>query len=507
MPDVEFTNLLAVTVIALLAPLTLGLSPGLRLPAVVLEIIAGVVVGPQALGWVEVDLPVSIVALLGLAFLLFLAGLEIDVHRLRGRVLRLAVLGYLVTVALGVAAGVALDAAGWVDSPGLVAITLSATSLGLVVPVLKDAGQVDTGLGQAVVAAASVADFVAIVLLSLLFSGSDAGTGSRLVLLVSFAALVATTAVVISYVARSRRLDMTLTRLQDTTAQIRVRAAVVLLVAFVALAERFGLESILGAFHGRRRGGAARQGLPGAPELPGEARGDRLRLPHPGVLRDQWAPARPERPPGEPVGPRPGPDLRARAAGRPRTTGHALRSAVRPSLGGRGRPAPGDVVAVHRHRDPDRRPDRPHERRHRSGAGLRWSPVGDAVPGCCPRPAPGPAGRPAPAREATSDPVTPDRRPDVAGATVRTPSIGTNTERGRTVAGYGRRCPDPALTLAVAACAQPGRGAHGNAHAVVVRGRADRRARQCVEVAGIRSPAPVRARARAPERQRRAGRQ
>jgi Kef-type K+ transport system membrane component KefB len=248
MPDVEFTNLLAVTAIALLAPLTLGLAPRLRLPAVVLEIIAGVVVGPQALGWVEVDLPVSIVALLGLAFLLFLAGLEIDVHRLRGRVLRLAVLGYLVTVALGVALGAALDAAGWVDSPGLVAITLSATSLGLVVPVLKDAGQVDTGLGQTVVAAASVADFVAIVLLSLLFSSSDAGTGSRLVLLVSFAALVATTAVVISYVARSRRLDMTLTRLQDTTAQIRVRAAVVLLVAFVALAERFGLESILGAF-------------------------------------------------------------------------------------------------------------------------------------------------------------------------------------------------------------------------------------------------------------------
>jgi Kef-type K+ transport system membrane component KefB len=248
MPDVEFTNLLVVTVIALLAPLLLGLAPRMRFPAVVVEIIAGVVVGPQVLGWVEVDLPVSIVALLGLAFLLFLAGLEIDVHQLRGRVLRLALLGYVATVALGLAVGVGVYAVGWVSSPGLVAITLSATSLGLVVPVLKDSGQVDTGLGQATVAAASVADFAAIVLLSLLFSSTAAGTGSRLVLLVSFAALVATTAIVVSFVARSRRLDMTLTRLQDTTAQIRVRAAVVLLVAFVALAEQFGLESILGAF-------------------------------------------------------------------------------------------------------------------------------------------------------------------------------------------------------------------------------------------------------------------
>ncbi len=248
MPDVEFTNLLAITLIALLAPLLLGLAPAWRLPAVVLEIIAGIVVGPQVLGWVEVDLPVSIVAVLGLAFLLFLAGLEIDVHRLRGQVLRLALLGYAVTVVLGMAVGVGLAAAGWVNSAGLVAVTLSATSLGLVVPVLKDAGQVETRLGQTTIAAASVADFAAIVLLSLLFSTSDASAGSRLVLLGCFAALVVTTAVVVSLVARSRRLDMTLTRLQDTTAQIRVRAAVVLLVAFVALAERFGLESILGAF-------------------------------------------------------------------------------------------------------------------------------------------------------------------------------------------------------------------------------------------------------------------
>jgi Kef-type K+ transport system membrane component KefB len=248
MPDAEFVNLLAISVVALLAPLTLGLAPGLRIPSVVLEIIAGVVLGPQVLGWVEVDLPVGIVALLGLAFLLFLAGLEIDVRQLRGTLLRLALAGYVVTLIVGVTVGFGLTAAGWARGPGLIAVTLSATSLGLVVPVLKDAGRVESRLGQTTVAAASVADFAAIVLLSLLFSTSESSTGSRLLLLGMFATLVAATAAAVCLVSSSKRLEMTLTGLQDTTAEIRVRGAVVLLVAFVALAEALGLESILGAF-------------------------------------------------------------------------------------------------------------------------------------------------------------------------------------------------------------------------------------------------------------------
>jgi Kef-type K+ transport system membrane component KefB len=248
MPGVGFVNLFAVAAIALAAPLLLGLAPKLRVPAVVLEIVAGIALGPSGLGWLEPDLPVQIVALLGLAFLLFLAGLEIDVHRLRGRALRVAVLGYGVTVGLGLAAGAGFATAGWVHSPLLVAVALSATSLGLVVPVLKDAGQAGGGLGQAVIAACSVADFAAVLLVSLLFSASGGSTGARLVLLVAFAGLVVVTAVVIALVGRSRRLGATLTRLQDTTAEIRIRAAEVLLVAFVALAEAFGLESILGAF-------------------------------------------------------------------------------------------------------------------------------------------------------------------------------------------------------------------------------------------------------------------
>lgn len=248
MPDVEFTNLFAVALIALLAPLLLGLTPRLRVPAVVLEIVAGIVVGPHGLGLVDVDLPLQIVSLLGLGFLLFLAGLEIDVHRLRGQVLRLAVLGYVVTLLLGSLAGLGLSAAGWVHSPLLLAVTLSATSLGLVVPVLKDAGQSEGAVGQFTIAAASVADFAAVLLLSLVFSTEGGSAGERLVMVGLFALLVVVTGLVVTTAGRSQRLGGVLLRLQDTTAEIRVRAAVVLLVAFVALAEQFGLETILGAF-------------------------------------------------------------------------------------------------------------------------------------------------------------------------------------------------------------------------------------------------------------------
>jgi Kef-type K+ transport system membrane component KefB len=248
MPAVSFDNLLIVSVIAVLAPLLAGALPRLRIPGVVLEIVGGIVVGPTGFGWVRVDLPVQILALFGLAFLLFLAGLEIDLMRLRGRALGYAATGYVFSLALGVGVGVGLHAAGWVQQPLLVAVALSATSLGLVVPVLKDAGQGASAIGQVVIAGATVADFAAIVVLSLFFSTSGGSAGATLVLLVAFASLVVLTALAVLAGGRSMRLGTLLSRLQDTTAEIRVRLAVALLVGFVALATRFGLESILGAF-------------------------------------------------------------------------------------------------------------------------------------------------------------------------------------------------------------------------------------------------------------------
>src|SRR5262249_59072398 len=100
-----------------------GFSRRLRIAAGVREIIGGIIIGPSVLGWVQADLPVQILALFGLAFLLFLAGLEIDVHRLRGRLLRFALLGYVATLVLGYGAGTAFDLAGWRSEPLLLAIT------------------------------------------------------------------------------------------------------------------------------------------------------------------------------------------------------------------------------------------------------------------------------------------------------------------------------------------------------------------------------------------------
>ena len=92
MPSLD--DLLVIMGVAFAAPLVLGLFPRVQLPSVVLEIVAGIVVGPAVLGWAEVDQAVEVVALIGLAFVLFLAGLEIELEKLRGPLLRLTVAGF-----------------------------------------------------------------------------------------------------------------------------------------------------------------------------------------------------------------------------------------------------------------------------------------------------------------------------------------------------------------------------------------------------------------------------
>jgi Kef-type K+ transport system membrane component KefB len=248
-PEVHFTNLLIVVAVAFAAPLALGFFPRLRLPAIVLEIVLGIVIGPSGLGWVEVDLPVSILSLIGLAFLLFLAGLEIDLQRLRGRVLRVTALGFAASFVIGIVVGLALQAGDFVKSPLFIAIVLVSTSLGVIVPVLKDSDNIASDFGQLVIAAASIADFGAIILLSLFFSGEGTtDTTGKLILLGVFGLVVALIGLAIAGFERWRGLSRVLVRLQDTTAQIRVRGAFVLLIGFVALAENVGLEVILGAF-------------------------------------------------------------------------------------------------------------------------------------------------------------------------------------------------------------------------------------------------------------------
>jgi Kef-type K+ transport system membrane component KefB len=241
------TSAAVVALVALAAPLLVRLAR-LPVPDIVVQILLGVVVGPQLLGWARADAPVAVLALIGLAFLLLLAGLEIDFDRLRGRVLRMTAIAFVLSFCLALLVGLGLGGLGLVSSPLLVAVILSATSLGIILPVLKDTGQVDTRFGQVVVAGASLAEVVPIVLLSLLFSRDATGIGSQLTLLLGFLGLVAAVGLLIVGFERSARISRALIALQETTAEVRVRGAVALLMLFAALATAFGLEAILGAF-------------------------------------------------------------------------------------------------------------------------------------------------------------------------------------------------------------------------------------------------------------------
>jgi Kef-type K+ transport system membrane component KefB len=245
---VSLTVVAIVAVVALLSPLSVKVLR-LPVPAIVLEILLGVIVGPQVLGWVHMDAALQVLSTIGLSFLLLLAGLEIDVRQLKGPVLRRASGAFVVSFVLAVAVGVGLGMLGLARSPVLMAVILSATGLGIILPVLKDAGIVETRAGQVIVAGASIAEIVPIILLSLLFSeDTSAGVGAKLTLLAAFLGFTGAVIVVVLGLERAHTVCKTLLDLQDTTAEIRVRGTVALLLVFASLATAFGLESILGAF-------------------------------------------------------------------------------------------------------------------------------------------------------------------------------------------------------------------------------------------------------------------
>ena len=169
-------------------------------------------------------------------------------------------------------------------------------------PVLTDAGEIASPFGQLVVAAGSIADFGAIILLSIFFTGKG-GVGSTLLLLGLIFALAVAVYFALRGAERSKAITSDLVRLQDTTAQIRVRGAVVLMIGFVALAEAFGLEVILGASRPAPAGAGGQGRVHDLSRTAPQARGGGLRRVHPGLLRHQRHPLRPRRPdrrPGEP---------------------------------------------------------------------------------------------------------------------------------------------------------------------------------------------------------------
>src|SRR5262245_2856990 len=124
-------NLLGVAVIAFCVPFVLGFFPRVRIPSVTLELLAGIIVGPAVLGWIEPGPVVSVMASIGVAFLLFLAGLELDLDMVKGAPLVRGVLSWVLSFALAYGVTSLLGASGLLLSPLLVAIALSATSVGI----------------------------------------------------------------------------------------------------------------------------------------------------------------------------------------------------------------------------------------------------------------------------------------------------------------------------------------------------------------------------------------
>jgi len=244
----SFRNLAIVAAVGFFVPLLLGLVPRLRVPSVVLEIVVGAVLGPSALGWAQVDEPLRIFSRLGLASLLFLAGFETELDRLRGGLLRRALTGFLLSLLLSIVFCSALRTVGLLESPLFVAIIFASSAIGIVIPLLKDAGELATPFGQVVIVGISIADFGTVFLLTILFSAQGGSAGKTLFLLAMIVLLCVLMAVGAGGVGHWQRLSKTLERLQDTTAMIRVRGAALMLIVFVVLVERWGLELMLGAF-------------------------------------------------------------------------------------------------------------------------------------------------------------------------------------------------------------------------------------------------------------------
>jgi len=244
----NFDNLVFVLAVAVAVPLILAAVPRVPVPGPVLEIAAGIVLGPAVLGLVQPDQAVRLVSTIGLAFLLFLAGLEIDVRHFRGPRARLTALALGLSALLAVITGIVLHAAGVVESPLLVGIILIATSLGLIVPILEDAGVTGRPVGQFAIAGASLGEVSSVVLLSLFFSDRATAIGPKLLLLSLLGVLVVLVVTATLRIERSMWITAMLNRLADTSAQIRIRLSMLLVVGLGAVATHLGFEAILGAF-------------------------------------------------------------------------------------------------------------------------------------------------------------------------------------------------------------------------------------------------------------------
>jgi Kef-type K+ transport system membrane component KefB len=248
--SVQFGGLLAIAVAAFAAPLLARLVPRRLVPPVVLEVLLGIAIGPQALNLVQPTHGVYDLYLLGFGFLLFLAGQEVEVERFRGPAFRLSLLSFGIglVIAIPLALLLRLVAAG--ADVRLLALALTASTLGVIVPILRDADVIDTEFGQLTIMAGSVGEFGALILLTVLFSAQPEPTWEQVAYVVVLGAAAFAGAFGLRRLWRAPYLRRAFLATDQSTAQLRVRGGFVVLLAFSALAHRFGVDALLGAFVG-----------------------------------------------------------------------------------------------------------------------------------------------------------------------------------------------------------------------------------------------------------------
>ena len=237
-------TLLYAAVVAALAPVLVALLPGPRIPQVVVLLLGGVLIGPQALGWAD-RASIDLLANVGLGFLFLLAGYELDLHLFRERPGRLAIVAWLVTVALAVAMVGVLAAAGLVRAFVPVALGLTTTAFGTLLPILHDNDMLGGRFGRYLMAAGAVGELFPILAIAVFL-----GANNKFVALGSLAA-VGVLALVLSFVprlVRGDRLERVLLKGEGSTSQTTVRWTVLLMLLLLLVAEDFGLDVVLGAF-------------------------------------------------------------------------------------------------------------------------------------------------------------------------------------------------------------------------------------------------------------------
>lgn len=255
-----FVALLLITGLAVVVPFMVSRVRSVRLPIVVGEIIAGIIIGRTGFNLVAPSATLDFLAEFGFAFLMFLSGLEIDYSLIttlpkgsspRDRwssPLPLATGILVATFVLAIGASALLQQSGLVSNPFLFGLILSTTSLGVVAPVLKERGLLNDRYGQSLLVAATLADFVTLLLLTVVIAINRGGVDIELllipVLLVAFVLVARAGQLFVRIEALRRLID----ELNHATSQIRVRIAFALMVAWVVLAEALGVELILGAF-------------------------------------------------------------------------------------------------------------------------------------------------------------------------------------------------------------------------------------------------------------------